>query len=113
MSAGVTAPGRYMTFESPVGTDYQVPAGKTFYITKIICSDVSASSGFYLGYGDTGVAEGAAAPVNYQRLTGVTHVNTAYYSYPFDVCIPIPANKFPVMAGSAAASQVTLYGVEI
>lgn len=105
----------YMTLEYPTGTDYQVPAGKTFYITKMDfhgnATDQHAI--ILIGYGDDGVADGAAAPTNFKALTANYYVNLASNTTPFDVIIPIPAEKYPCIKISVGTCAITVYGIEV
>lgn len=110
----------YETMEFPVGTDYQVPSGKTLYITKLIVSANAASADFAIGYGDTGVANGVTAPTNFVQITpnrmypfkyvngsGSSGVTTEH-----DVWIPIPQLKFPcARSNGTAGAYVTAIGI--
>jgi len=110
-AAAPTDTSRYMTLEFPVGTDFQVTAGYTLYITRVIVTGVANVTAI-IGYGDDGVADGAAAPTNAVRLTstlGGTTTNAGIY----DVLIPIPAGKYPFAFSNNGAIYVTLFGVEI
>ena len=61
----VTDTNKYVTLESPSGTDYQVPTGKVFHWQELIlCFGATAPTAVTWGYGDTAVAEGTAAPTN-------------------------------------------------
>ena len=51
-SAKATEDNGYMTLEKPVGTDYQVTAGYTLNITRVLFANESAGAGFEIGYGD-------------------------------------------------------------
>jgi len=115
MTSRTTSANNYMTLESVVGTDYQVPAGKTFYITSVVYMANSASGGIKIGYGDTGVADGAAAPTNFVQLTEEFRSETADKLIPVSVLVAIPAGKFPCVRQNAGAVQlyVTYFGVEV
>ena len=110
MVSSATSENNYMTFESPVGTDYSVPAGYTLYMSKIVIRS-AAGGGYYLGYGDNGVANGVAAPTNWVQLTGSYSV--ANYGE-FDTFIAIPTGKYPcAKAAHVYGVSVTAIGVEI
>jgi len=113
LCALVTASSRYMSLESPVGTDYQVPAGKTFYITKMHYSGVDASIGFVIGYGDTGVADGAAAPTNPVQLTQMHRGASAFIEYSADVFLAIPAAKYPYIQWQSGYILLNVEGLEV
>lgn len=106
----------YMTFESPVGTDYSVPVGKTFKVTRLF---VFAAYGIALGYADDGVADGAAAPTTPVYLIGsatigVVPVYTAIGpTNGIDIYFEIPADKYPFVRQKTAGTVSTiLIGVE-
>jgi hypothetical protein len=107
-----------MTFESPVGTDYQVPASNTFYITKLDVHGIGNNNTLaVIGYGDNGVADGTTAPTNAVEVTGQYYSSGTEDVAQLSVLIPIPAQKYPyVKAPTGAASNgvsVTAYGIEV
>lgn len=106
---------QYMTFESPVGTDYQVPSGKIFYITKIIYSSSSSAAltAFQIGYGDTGVPAQAGAPTNAVNVTSMFATVTNSQQYTLDVFIPIPAQKYPYILTQGNGGPCTIFGIEV
>src|SRR3990167_4433219 len=95
--AGTVSGSNYMTLETPVGTDYQVPAGKTFYITKLDLTRLSGNGAqVKIGYGDSGVAHGTVSPTKYVALTSTYHIGgSATQTLAFEIIIPIPAQKYP------------------
>ena len=101
---------QYMTFEFPIGTDVQVTAGKTLYITHIRINQ-SVGANFDIGYGDTGVANGASAPTNYVEI--VTSFEAVTVQDDFDVIIPIPAGKYPCVRTTAGDAGVYFEGIEV
>lgn len=113
MVAYITTVNHYMTFEQPVGTDFQVPAGNTLYITKIQWINASASGGFYIYYGDDGVASGAPAPTNPVQLTWDYRDATANVLYDINVLIPIPAGKYPCAKAVAGVLTIQIFGMLI
>lgn len=114
--AAVNVINNYMTFEFPIGTDYQVTAGYTCYLSKVLFRSSTTGDAFVLGYGDTAVALGAAAPTNFVQVTEVFASANDTELFNFDIIVPIPAGKYPCMKSFAATPQmvrVQLYGVEI
>ena len=101
----------YMTFEYPIGTDFVVTAGYTLYMTKIIFYPDGAGVGPIIGYGDNGVASGAAAPTNWVQITQAIPGLATGQEY--DIFVPIPAGKYPCMKNFAGVTRATIYGVEI
>lgn len=110
-----TALNNYMTFESVLGTDLQVTAGKTLYITRLHYFGNTISQNFWIGYGDTGVGDGAPAPTNPVQVTRRFANLVAQEEMSLDVFIPIPAEKFPVCRRVLGANEhyVQIEGVEI
>ena len=114
LAANANGTDHYMTFESPVGTDYVVSAGSTFYITKaqLVCS--AAGAGFVIGYGDDGVGEGAVAPTNWVQLTERLKEQTATFWNDIDLIVPIPSGKYPCLKSIGnVIHYVTAYGIEV
>ena len=105
----------YMTFEFPIGTDYQVTAGYTFLITKILFRHSGTGAAFYLGYGDTGVADGASAPTNFVQVTQLFAAANNLELFEYDIFVPIPAGKYPCIKCAAASGTVyvQIYGIEV
>ena len=110
----------YETMEFPVGTDYQVPSGKTLYITKIIAGTNAGSADFAIGYGDTGVANGTTPPTNFVQITPnrmypfkyVNGSGSSGVTTDIDVWIPIPALKYPcVRSNGTAGAYVSAIGI--
>lgn len=111
--------GNFMTLEGPVGTDYQVPAGKTFKVTKIIIA-TAANGQVILGYGTAAVADGAAAPAGATYLIGTSTPDSplcspaANTTYTHDVYAEVPATMYPFVRGGSAGAPfyVCVIGIE-
>ena len=103
----------YMTLEIPVGTDYQVPVGKTFYITKVSYSVSTANEHVIIGYGDTGIPDQAAPPTNYVALTAYLQAPAAYTIYERDLFLAIPAQKYPCVKAGTAGLYALIHGIEV
>lgn len=108
-----TVANRFSTFECPLSTDYQVPAGKIFYITKITFSANVAGSDVRIGYGDDGVYDDAGGPTNAVGVTLGYFAIIAKEKYETEVFIPIPAQKYPYMYAIGGGMTVNIQGVEI
>ena len=108
----VASASNYMTFESPIGTDVVVTAGKTLYITKLRAIQ-SIGDNWGIGYGDDGVAAGAAAPTNFVSL--VTNLEANVVDHEFEMIIKIPTGKYPCILTQAGAADVKVYmeGIEV
>ena len=117
--------GRYMTFESPSLTDYQVPTSKVFLGLKLVANaEATANSEIGLGYGDTGVADGTTAPTTPIYLIGEDPANsrgtpyvcsTAWLPFEWLIYISVPAGKFPFLTRAALGNvtNAVVYGVEV
>lgn len=105
--------GNYDTCEFPIGTNYQVPAGKTLYITKILYMNKSAGGNFSFGYGDDAVTDDVNPPTNFVTSTTVIYADVANKEFELSVFIPIPANKYPCIRASFGDSRIIIFGVEV
>jgi len=102
--------GNYGTLENPVGTDYQVAAGKTFYITMIHI-DPTVNHVIHLGYGDDGVAaDSAAAPTNWVVL-GFFAPPGSGASPNISTLVKIPAQKYPCVRCASGANNLDIFNV--
>jgi len=104
--------GNYCTFQSPVGTYYQVPTGKKFIITKIIYHGEGAGVCILIGYGDNAV-NGGSPPTNYVYLSKDIRGVTAWLEYTIDCYFEVPAGKYPFYKAESQNSVVHGFGVEI
>lgn len=104
---------RYMTFLKEDGTAYQVPAGKTLYITASNYHGVAAGNLWNFGYGDDAVADGVAAPTNAKSVSVSIVVAVANTQYTLDVYAAIPALKYPYAFSSIGDNRINMYGIVI
>ena len=112
--AYIAAGDNYKTLESPVGTDYQVTAGYTLYITKIVWGSSTAGSQIkQFGYGDDGIAEGAAAPTNAVVLIPFFLQGSTTALAELEGIWTIPSGKYPYFQANTALSGFIIFGVEI
>jgi len=116
--ASVDAAGNYDTFEER-GSDYVVPTGKKFYITRISYTGKYNAGGIEIGYGDTGVGNSASAPTNFVSLTGANaatksvFATEAHLPKQFDCWFEVPAGKYPCLhANTTADGACVVEGVE-
>jgi hypothetical protein len=90
--------GRYDSLESPRGTDYQVPAGQTLYITNWIGTPQMASGSSFtleIGYGDTAVNNSVAAPTTPIVVYAVSWRTADGPPVNRSTWIEVPAGKYP------------------
>ena len=104
---------QYMTLESVVGTDYQVPAGKTFYMTRVMFATTSADSGIQIGYGTAGVPSQAGAPAGAVICTANFHSKVSYTPVTYDLLIPCPENTYPFVYALISVASVQIFGIEV
>jgi len=86
----------YSTLERPDGVNLSaVPAGKTWYLTRIMVAGGTAGTYAEIGYGDSAVHNSVSAPTNAQKLSRVIGVAAADTIVDKDIFIAIPAGKYP------------------
>jgi hypothetical protein len=102
----ITVTNGYDTFKQ-FGVHYQVPVGKTLYVTQFASSASSAS--LHFGYGDNAKSDETTAPTNFVNvMTTSAYAETVNNS----VCFVIPASKYPCMFHNASGIRTMLiYGV--
>ena len=104
----------FMTLESPIGTDIQVAAGKTLFITRLHVTTAVAATIFRIGYGDDGVPDQAGAPTASVNVTFNFRIKNANDRDVIDLFVPIPAGKFPwIKLDTVAAFFLNAEGIEI
>lgn len=92
---------------------YQVTAGKTLYLFSFLWFSTAANSSITeFGYGDTSVANSAAAPTNNVPLIPGIGAPTAYTYVQMPFFLAIPAAKFVYMKQSAAGGWLNILGYE-
>lgn len=114
--AETSAANLFTTLQSPEGTNYQVPAGKTFFITKIIWTGTAIGNAVVIGYGDSAVVNSATPPTNPQNVTGSTigvfKIRVANEVLRENLMIAIPVGKFPFIKSIGGAVSVQIEGIE-
>lgn len=91
--ASPTALNNYDVFKS-AGATYQVTAGKTLYIGRLILATDTASTFFRIYYGDDAISNAAGPPTNEKQLTNQLDSPTANASKSHDILLTIPASKY-------------------
>lgn len=105
--------GNYDSLQSPEGTFYQVPVGKTFIITKISWQTDTAGGGLQLGYGDNSRDNNPVSPTNAKYMTPYMYVISASELREQSVYIEIPAQKYPFILGITGTERILVQGVEV
>lgn len=106
----VTA-GRYDTFESPRGTDYQVPAAGPIYLVQFHgtpLASVNAAIHVEIGYGDDAVSNSIAAPTNAVIVWNVAYPSADGLSLPVSVHLEIPAGKYPFIVSTGGNYNISV-----
>lgn len=104
---------KFDTLQQPLGTDYQVPEDKTFYITSVVYHGDTAKSLCRILYGDDAVNASADPPAN------PVYVSPFYNAYVVDLhhhhntFIVIPSLKYPAIECQVGAMVVEIKGLEI
>lgn len=94
------------------GAAYQVTAGKTCWITRVLCGGTANGTLAQILYGDTAVQNSAAAPTNPVVLSDQIVTVTANTMYDLPLWIPIPASKYPTVKQGATFFNGTFWAFE-
>jgi len=88
--------GRYDSFESPRGTNYQVPAGQTLYLAHIEgqSGSVGGLETIRIGYSTETVDNQVASPAGAVTVMEFS-LNSATTDAHRDIFIPIPEGMYP------------------
>ena len=105
--------GKYNTLEAPQDTDYQVPTGAVFNITRIACIGDAANTVVQILYGDTAVSDSAVEPTNPVYITPPYRCCVADICYPRDVFFEVPALKYPAIKVTIGNAIVEVQGLQI
>jgi hypothetical protein len=93
--------------QEPAGTQYQVSAGKTFYLTMIYIGTQSATGAQEIGYADD-----AAGATNYKTMFALPLVAQSSIG-PINVLVTAPATKYLVLKSTGTGSTyVSFQGFE-
>jgi len=104
---------KYNTLEAPQDTDYQVPADKKFYITRISSTGDAANTLVQLLYGDDAVSNSDNPPTNHKFISPHYKSCTADVCYCHDIFFEVPAGKFPAIHITIGNAIVEVQGLEI
>ena len=101
------------TLEQPLGTDYQVPADKVFYITCVIYHADTAKTIIRVGYGDDAVAASAVPPTNPVYVSPFYNAAVVDVHCCMNTFLEIPAGKYPFIECQVGAGVAEIQGLEI
>lgn len=107
----IASTGNYSTFEKPVGTAYQVPAGKLFKIGLIYFSSAIARGSLKIGYGDDSVADSGTPPTNFVELIKEIPVEIADAINEKKAFLKIPAEKYPCIQALTGEGNCIILGI--
>ncbi len=108
----IASNGNYTTFEKPVGTPHQVPAGELLTIGLVIFSSAIARGSIEIGYGDSTVDDSGTPPTNYVSLVKELPVQTADAINEVKAFIKIPSEKYPCIRALTAEGNCIILGIQ-
>lgn len=100
-------------FESPSGVNYQVPSGKTFYITKILASALSNGTSISIHQADNGVDNTNVGITNLLKISGDIYFNNSNDTIDIPFFVIVPSLKYPHIYVLGNTAYATIFGVEI
>jgi len=101
------------TLEQPLGTDYQVPAAKVFYITAVVYHADTAKTIIRIGYGDDTVSSSAVPPTNPVYVSPFYNAAVVDVHNHHETFYEIPAEKYPFIECQTGAGVAEVQGIEI
>jgi len=101
------------TLQFPLGTNYQVPAGKTFYISAIIFVGDTDKTIMRVLYGDDVVTASATPPTNAVYVTPFYKAPVMDIDHHHETLIEIPSLKYPAVEFQTGNGTVEIQGLEI
>lgn len=102
----------YVSFQSPIGTAFQVASGKTLYITKLTWQGGNPNTGFVLGYGSSGIPEQAAPPAGDVVISPFFGGPVTRLQYSQDVFYTVPQNMYPYMQSESVTDiEASFFGL--
>lgn len=101
------------TVQYPLGTDYQVPAGKTLYISTVLFYGDTAKTIMRVLYGDDVVTASATPPTNPVYITPFYTVLVSGEDHHHETLIEVPAGKYPAFEFQVGGGVAEIQGVEI
>jgi hypothetical protein len=106
---------KYSSFELPLDTYYQVPAGYKIECGLILYSAETAKGKICFGYGDTAIGESSAPPTNFIGLVEALPVEVADRLFEVEIFFYVPANKYPCahFIGGAGNCRIICHEVEV
>lgn len=104
---------KFSTLEQPLGTDYQVGANKSFYISSIIFYGDTAKTILRVLYGDDGVNESAVPPTNPVYITPFYQAPVVGEDHHHEILVEAPTGKYICIEAQVGAGVCEVQGIEI
>lgn len=101
------------TLEYPLGTDYQVPADKTFYIMSIVYYADTAKTIARILYGDDTVSASAVPPTNPVYVSPFFNAAVVDVHHHHNTFLTIPTGKYPAIECQVGAMTAEIKGLVI
>ena len=101
------------TLQYPFGTNYQVPEGKTFYITAVYFEGDTAKTIMRILYGDDVVTASATPPANVVYISPFYKAPIADVHNHHETMLIVPEFKYPAVEMQTGAGNVEIQGLEI
>lgn len=104
---------KYSTLQLPYLTDYQVPAGKQFFITQLQLVSGIAGGLIVMCYADTGVQQSVSPGENNVVIWRSIVLQEANKIYPVELFFPVPSGKYIAIRATGGRGYAFVSGVEI
>lgn len=101
------------TLQYPLGTNYQVPEGKTLYITELVFWGDTAKSMMRVLYGDDVVTASATPPTNPVYISPFHLEPVADVDHHHETFIFVPEFKYPAVEYQTGSGSVEIHGLVI
>jgi hypothetical protein len=111
-SASVITDGNYDTFESPRGTDFQVPTGQTLTIAAWLAGlqTTGADAALEIGHGSTAVSNSASPPTDPIIVFSIPYRTSGGLNGQ-PLLAEIPAGRYPFVRVTGADYGVSAVGM--
>ena len=112
LSANPSA-GKYKTFESPVSTNYQVPAGKKLDLLRLLGCHLTGCGGVMIGYGDDVVNNSSSPPTNFVPIFMSIQTKLSPDMVDIPIFSQVPAGKYPCAKSLGQEEYINVWGLKV